>query len=280
MYFWTILLPRALAPITWGALLLGLIVGSFLNVCIIRIPQGTFWSKSRSACPACGSRIPFWLNIPVVSYLVLRGRAHCCGGKISVQYPLVELLTGILFVIVYWNYPFLAPMGDGFEIEPGDLIRCIHGGLFVSILLVCSVIDIHLRIIPDVISLPMILATPLVIYFHPDLTWQSGLLGVVLGGGSLFAVAWIYWMLRNQVGMGMGDVKLLAGIGGWLGYQAVLPAIFYGSVLGSILGITGMIVSRRLDLGTKIPFGPFLALGALIHLFLGGQLQEFLMFQG
>jgi leader peptidase (prepilin peptidase)/N-methyltransferase len=274
------LVPRLFSPITWIVLGFGLLVGSFLNVCIIRIPQHTFWSNSRSACPKCGKDIPIWLNIPLISYIFLKGKANCCKEPISIQYPLVELLTGIMFVIVYWNFPFFYEVADVREVEPKDLIRFIHGVILVSLLIICSVIDLKLRIIPDVISLPMILATPLVIYFHPDLTWQSGVLGILAGGGSLFSVAWIYWVVRQQVGMGMGDVKLLAGLGGWLGYQVVLPAIFYGSVLGSLAGVLGMVLSRKLDLGSKIPFGPFLAIGALMHLFLGSKIQQLLFFPG
>jgi leader peptidase (prepilin peptidase)/N-methyltransferase len=211
---------------------------------------------------------------------MLKGKAKCCGAPISLQYPAVELLTGVMFVIVYWNFPFLYQVSDSWGVDPKDMIRFIHGTILVSLLIICSVIDLRLRIIPDVISIPMILVTPIVIYFHPDLTWQSGALGVLLGGGSLFAVAWIYWVVRQQVGMGMGDVKLLAALGGWLGYQVVLPAIFYGSVLGSLVGICGMVMSRKMDLGSKIPFGPFLAIGALMHLFLGAKIQELLFFPG
>ena len=278
--FLTLIVPRLVSPITWIVFGFGLIVGSFLNVCILRIPERSFWSNARSACPHCGTNIPIWLNIPLISYLFLRGKAKCCGAAISLQYPAVELLTGIMFAIVYWNFPFLFQIGEGREVDPKDLIRFIHGTILVSLLIICSVIDLRLRIIPDVISIPMILATPLVIYFHPDLTWQSGMLGVLAGGGSLFAVAWIYWVVRQQVGMGMGDVKLLAALGGWLGYQVVLPAIFYGSVLGSVAGICGMLISKKLDLGSKIPFGPFLAIGALMHLFLGSKIQELLFFPG
>lgn len=278
--FLTLYLPRILSPLTWAVLAFGLVVGSFLNVCILRIPEGTFWANARSVCPHCKTKIPFWLNIPVLSYLLLRGKSRCCQVSISRQYPLVELVTGILFVIVYWNFPFVFTVDALPQIEPRNLIRFIHGILLISLLIICSVIDLRLRIIPDVISIPMILATPVVIYFHPDLTWQSGTLGVLFGGGSLFAIAWLYWVVRQQVGMGMGDVKLLAGIGGWLGYQVVLPAIFYGSVLGSLAGIAAMIVSRKMDLASKIPFGPFLAIGSLIHLFFGAKIQEFILFPG
>ncbi|MEN9834271.1 MAG: hypothetical protein RL011_464, partial [Pseudomonadota bacterium] len=146
--------------------------------------------------------------------------------------------------------------------------------IFCSVLIVCSVIDLRLMIIPDVISLPMIALTPLVVYVHPDLDWISASLGIVLGGGSLYAIAWLYWIVRREVGMGMGDVKLLAAIGGWLGYQAILPTVLYGSVAGALTGLSMMLVTRRLTMRSAIPFGPFLALGAIIHLFAGPLIQQ------
>ena len=137
---------------------------------------------------------------------------------LSVHYPLVELITGFIFVGVYWYYPFLNSdlQTNGFQIQDyANLARALHAVIFCCLLLVCSVIDMHLMIIPDVLSLPMIALTPVVVYLHPDLEWQSALIGVVAGGFSLYAVAWIYWIVRKEIGMGMGDVKLLAGIGGW-----------------------------------------------------------------
>jgi leader peptidase (prepilin peptidase)/N-methyltransferase len=118
----------------------------------------------------------------------------------------------------------------------------------------------------------------LVFYLHPDLTWQSSLIGVVAGGFSLYAVAWIYWLIRKEVGMGMGDVKLLAAIGGWLGYQSILPTILYGSLMGAAIGIIIMMWKRQMALKMAIPFGPFLALGALIHFFWEHKIQQWLLY--
>ena len=119
--------------------------------------------------------------------------------------------------------------------------------------------------------------TPVIAWLHPDLTMLDAVLGALAGGFSLYAIAWIYWLVRREIGMGMGDVKLLAGIGGWLGYQAIIPTVFYGSVLGACAGIGIVLVTRKRSMKTAIPFGPFLAAGALIHLFAGAQLQELLI---
>lgn len=262
------------APTTWIVFVFGALIGSFLNVCIFRIPEQTFLKNNRSVCRACGQPIAAYHNIPIVSWLWLRGKASCCGTRIHWQYPAVELLTGVMFVVVYWKFPFVAVVGDHLRYDFANMIRAFHAATFVSLLIVCSVIDLRLMIIPDVISLPMIALTPAVVLLHPDLEWFSALVGVVLGGASLYAIAWLYWLLRKEVGMGMGDVKLLAAIGGWLGYQAIVPTIFYGSILGAGCGLALMGLTRRLSLRTAIPFGPFLAIGAIIHLIIGFYLQE------
>src|SRR5690606_19043942 len=118
---------------------------------------------------------------------------------------------------------------------------------------ICSVIDLRMMIIPDVLSLGLVAMTPIVVYFHPDLDWRSAAIGVVAGGGSLYLIAWAYWLVRREVGLGLGDVKLLAGVGGWLGYQAIIPTIFMGSVLGAMVGISAIIVLKRLTLKSALP---------------------------
>jgi leader peptidase (prepilin peptidase)/N-methyltransferase len=257
-------------------LLFGLVIGSFLNVCAIRIPDKTFFKSARSCCPACRQVIPFYLNIPVLSYVLLRGKAACCGTKISVQYPAIELITGCLFVIIYWQFPFMSFSNVGMVIDAAETLRFCHALIFSCLMLLCSVIDLRLMIIPDVVSIPMILVTPLVVYFQPDLDLKSSLIGTVVGGLSLYIVAWAYWFVRREVGLGFGDVKLLAAIGGWLGYQAIIPTIFLGSVLGALFGLVALVVSKKMNLRSALPFGPFLAIGAFLHLVLGSQLQEWL----
>jgi leader peptidase (prepilin peptidase)/N-methyltransferase len=278
--FWLKLTSWLASPVTWLAFVFGAVVGSFLNVCIYRIPEGTFWRHQRSVCRHCGAKIPFYLNVPIFSWLMLRGRTACCRQPLSLQYPAVELLTAVAFVVAYWKFPFVAWQGFGIAFDYANLLRFAHAVVLISLLIVCGVIDLRHMIIPDVISLPMIALTPAVVYLHPDLDWQSALLGVVAGGVSLYAIAWIYWLIRREVGMGMGDVKLLAALGGWLGYQAIIPTIFYGSVLGAVTGLTVMAVTRRITLKTAIPFGPFLAVGAIIHLIIGPYITELLISSG
>ena len=269
------------------ALMFGLVTGSFLNVCILRLPDGTFFKKARSHCPACDALIPWYLNIPILGFVVLRGRARCCGAKISWQYPLVEFVTALLFVYVAMRFPFI-DVGGGLEFarqgEAGmprpillnqpEAWRFLHALVFCSVLLVASVIDLKLLIIPDVLSLGLILTAPIVVALHPDLGWRSSLGGVLLGGGILYIVAWAYWFLRHEVGMGFGDVKLLAGIGGWLGYEAIFPVILIASVSGSLVGIGVMIWTRKFHGKTALPFGPFLAFGAVVDLLFSQEIRE------
>ena len=264
------------SPITWIVLLYGLFVGSFLNVCIYRIPQKIFWKRTRSHCPHCDSLIPIWHNLPVISWLILRGRAACCSKKISPLYPFVELLTATNFVVCYWVFPFVVEGDYGFSLDNAMCLRFFMALTFSCLIIVCSVIDAKLQIIPDVISIPMIIVSPLVAWLHPDLTLKSSVIGVLLGGGAFYFVAWAYFMLRGEAGLGFGDVKLLAAIGGWLGYESILPTVFLGSILGALTGICVILVTRSFDTKLKLPFGPFLGIGALSHLYFGQALMEFL----
>ena len=264
------------SPITWIMFLYGLFIGSFLNVCIYRIPLKIFWKKTRSHCPECDALIPIWLNIPVVSWLLLRGRSHCCSTKISPIYPAVELLTGLNFVVCYWVFPFVIQNDYGISFDSAMTLRFFEALVFSCLIIVCSVIDAKLQIIPDVISIPMIIVSPLVAWLHPDLSLKSSLIGVLLGGGVFYFVAWAYFMLRGEAGLGFGDVKLLAAIGGWLGYESILPTVFLGSILGALTGICVIIVTRSFDTKLKLPFGPFLGIGALSHLYFGQALMELL----
>ena len=271
---WLNVLAYIASPLTWITALFGAIVGSFLNVCIFRIPEGSFWAHHRSQYRTCGAVIPWYWNIPVMSFFLLRGRARCCGAKLSLQYPLIELFTAFIFALIYWKAPFVTFKGAVLGWDPGNIVRALHMAVFSSLLIICAAIDWRLMIIPDVISLPMIAATPLVVWLHPDLDWLSAALGVLTGFALLYAIAWIYWLIRKEVGMGMGDVKLLAAIGGWLGVQAIVPTVFLGSLTGAFYGIFLMVIMRKLSLKSALPFGPFLVVGALIHLFFGASLQE------
>jgi len=262
------------SPVTWVIFVFGACVGSFLNVCIYRIPRNIFFKSSRSFCPNCEKEVPIWFNMPIISWLILRGRARCCGESISIQYPLVELFTALMFVVMYWRFPFVQSYIGGLVIDSEWFLRFSHAAIFFSLLLVCSVIDIHLQIIPDKLSLPMIALAPVVAALHPELTLVSSLLGIVIGGGSLYLVAWLYYLVRREIGLGFGDVKLLAAIGGWLGYESIFATVFISSTIGSIIGILVMIVLRSSDMKIKLPFGPFLSLGAMTYLLFGQTLQE------
>ena len=249
---------------------IGSIFGSFFNVLIYRLPRETFWRYQRSHCPHCEAQIPFYLNVPIVSFLLLRGRTACCQQKLSMQYPLIELSTALLLAMLYFYAPFFSSDGIAYP----QLMRYLHAAIFCCLLLVASVIDLHHMIIPDEISLTMVALTPLVVYLHPELDWQSAGIGVVVGGGVIYAIAWAYQLLRGKAGMGMGDAKLLAGMGGWLGWQAVLPILLYASLLGTLTALILLPLSKkRYNLQSALPFGPFLALGAVMHLFFGHDLQ-------
>lgn len=258
--------------IFWSSVAIGACVGSFLNVCIFRIPENNFFAHTRSVCPRCGAQIPFYLNIPVFSFIYLRGRAKCCNAKISWQYPIIEISTAVIFGALYFKFPFAGWGLESGVFEMADFIRWGHAVVFISLMLTMSMIDARLMIIPDVLSLGMIALSPIVALVHPDLDFRSSALGVVLGGAVLYAVAWGYWLLRKEYGLGFGDVKLLAAIGGWLGWQSIFPTLFLGSIVGSVVAIFVMILVRQFSWQTKIPFGPYLAGGAVAHLLWGTEL--------
>lgn len=239
----------------------GLLWGSFLNVCILRIPSGKDVFLGRSHCPHCNTLIPWFFNVPVLSYLWLRGQCHVCKGRISVQYPLVELITAVLFV---WLYVYF-----------GWTFRLLAYGLFHSLLLVISIIDLHHRIIPDELSLVGMVVGFLFSFLLKDILWWESLLGILLGGGSFLLVAVIYEKMTKREGLGGGDIKLLGMIGAWLGYKSVLVVILFSTALGSLIGVTIMVVQRG-NLKMAIPFGPFLALAAFAYSFFGKALESFL----
>ena len=252
-------MPLFVYSMLLGAFILGAVVGSFLNVCIYRVPAGESIVSPGSRCPHCGTPIRWYQNIPILSYLFLRGRCAACGKGISPRYALVEALTGVLFTLVLWYFAF----------SPATVIYWV----FCAALVAITFIDLDHRIIPNSISLPGIPAGFACSFFIPWLTWQDSLLGIIVGGGSLWLVAFGYEKLTGVEGMGMGDVKLLAMIGAFLGWPAVLLVIFFGSVLGTLVGVPLMIAKRA---GGKlaIPFGPFLAMGALVELFWGPALLD------
>jgi len=233
---------------------IGLCVGSFLNVCIYRLPDGKSIVHPGSMCPRCGTAIRFYDNIPVLSYLWLRGRCRHCAAPIALRYPIVELLGGLSALGTYLKF--------GLSIEAPIYF------MFIAALLVVTFIDLDQRIIPDVITLPGIPLLFAASFVLPQITWIQSLLGILIGGGSLYLVAWIYHLLTRKEGMGGGDIKLLAMIGAVVGWPGVLFTIFASSLLGTLAGLAVMVHSRQ-GMKLAVPFGPFLAIGSIIYLFFG-----------
>ena len=238
------------------AAVFGAIVGSFLNVVIYRVPLGQSIVSPPSRCRKCGYSLKWFDNIPIVSWLLLRGRCRKCGVAVSWQYPVVELITAILFVLVVWLTP------------PGPLM--IARLLLVCILIVLFGIDLEHQILPNAITLPGIVIGFLFSLFGPP-GWKDSLIGILLGGGILYAIAWAYYLWRREEGMGMGDVKMLAMLGAFLGWQAVLVTLVLASFSGAIIGVI-LISAQKGDMKFALPFGTFLALGALAAMFVGDPL--------
>ncbi len=236
-----------------ASFVLGLMLGSFLNVCICRLPEHKSIVTPASACPNCKKPIAFYDNIPVLSYLILNGHCRYCSEPISWQYPAVELTTGLLFL--------------GLTYKLGLSVQTLMQALLVCALVVLSVIDLQHQIIPDKITLPgIVLGLGLAVLSLLPVNWLQSLLGLFVGGGILYAAA-----VLSSGGMGGGDIKLIALIGVFLGWQKVLLTIFAGVLLGSVVGVA-LIVLRGKGRKDKIPFGPFLAVGALISIFWGGKI--------
>ena len=228
-------------------LLFGLAIGSFLNVCIVRLQTGQSVVRPGSHCRACKRNLLWFENVPVVSWLFLRGRCRTCRAPIPALFPMVELATPLIFVLQYWYLGWSELL----------LVRLI----FSSAMVVLFVIDLQSRILPNIVTLPGIVVG-LLAAFALDPGWESAILGAMLGGGGLLLVAETYHRLRQEQGVGMGDVKMLAMIGAFLGWQLMLMTLLLASLLGSVVGI-GIIVSGRGDSKYALPFGSFLALAAV-----------------
>ena len=246
--------PEILAPLAVGVL--GLVVGSFLNVCIYRIPRNLSIVSPRSRCTACGHDLSWYENLPVVSYAWLRGKCRSCGAPFSMMYPLVELTTAAVFVVGYWRYG-ASPM-----LAARLLFACAMIALFV--------IDLQHKILPNEITLPGVVVG-LVLSGLTGPGWISSLIGIAVGAGTLFAIAEAYYQVRGEEGLGMGDVKMLAMIGAFLGWKMVLLTLVLSSMSGSIVGVAILLVKKE-SLKYALPFGTFLAVGALISAVAGDAL--------
>jgi leader peptidase (prepilin peptidase)/N-methyltransferase len=245
-----------MAVVLAPAALFGLIIGSFLNVVSWRLPRGESLVKPRSKCPGCGEQIKPYDNIPVVSWLILRGRCRGCGEGISARYPLVEAITAVLYVAV------VAAKHD-------DVLQMVLGLVLVTFLVPIAVIDLDLKIIPNKLTGPAaVLAIALGAVLEPSYLPEQ----LAAGAGALL----FFYLpaLIHSKGMGMGDVKLAGVLGLYLG-RAVAPAIFAGLILGVVIG-AAIVASKGVSEGrrVKVPFGPFLAVGALIAIFAGDAIVD------
>jgi leader peptidase (prepilin peptidase)/N-methyltransferase len=259
---------------------LGLVVGSFLNVVILRLPArllhtwreqsrdmldlgadeaplppGIIWESSH--CPQCKHELGTLENIPLLSWLALRGRCKHCGTKISAQYPLVELLTCLSSVVIVWKFGFTWQAGVGL--------------LFTWILIVLAGIDVRTQLLPDQLTLPLLWFGLLLALLPLYVGSEASILGAAIGYLSLWSVYWLFKLATGKEGMGYGDFKLLAALGAWMGPLALLPIVLLASLIGAMIGGTFLVIQGR-DRATPIPFGPFLAAAGWVQFVFGAQI--------
>jgi leader peptidase (prepilin peptidase)/N-methyltransferase len=242
----------------------GAAIGSFLNVCIFRIPEGKSIIFPSSHCPQCGHPIRFYDNIPIVSYLILKGRCRDCYQKISFRYPLVEFLTAFMAVILLWKF--------------GISLKYLFSFLFVCALIVITFVDFDHQIIPDIITLPGIPISFLVAILFMDIPLSEASLGLLIGGGSLYLIAFTYELITKREGMGGGDIKLLAMLGAFWGWKSLLFILLTSSFLGALVGISLMIIKGK-DMKYAVPFGPFLSLAGVAYIFFGDAFMRLFIFR-
>ena len=244
------------------AAVLGLIFGSFLNVVIHRLPLGQSVVMPRSRCPFCDGEIRFLDNVPVLSFLILRARCRRCSAPISWRYPLVELTTAGLFVACVARF--------------GITLEAAVGALFCTLLLVLAMIDADHYLLPDKITLPGILLGLVfqVLGWLPRTTFTEAIAGTLVGAGCLILTINFWYWLREEEGMGMGDVNMLAMVGAFLGWEGVAITLFSSALAGAVTGLA-LVLTGKLNLRSKLPFGTFLALGAMIALFFGTEIAAY-----
>ena len=254
-----------LLGLTWAV---GSAIGSFLNVVAGRLPEGMSVVTPPSACPKCRHPIRPWDNLPILSWFVLRGRCRDCGTRISPRYPAVEAGTAVLWVVLFVDTVGL-PSATSLPVPAGDLALVGIYGVFFSALLAMSLIDADHFIVPDVISLPLIPIGLAVVALtdvagFSRVSFPHAVFGAVVGAGVMLAIAGIGRIAFGREAMGMGDVKLVAAIGAWMGlHPALLLTVFGGALFGSVIGIGTMTVRGR-GKPAKLPFGPYLCAGALV----------------
>jgi leader peptidase (prepilin peptidase)/N-methyltransferase len=233
-------------------MMVGALIGSFLNVCIHRLPrhESLLWPASR--CPSCAGPVAWYDNVPILSYLLLKGRCRACGEAISIRYPVIEATNAVGYGAIVWWF------GIGWPAAAYALL--------LSSLLVVTCIDLSHQVIPDVITLPGITTGLLCAATVLPVGLVDSVLGILLGGGLLWVLAWASPYLFGKEGMGGGDIKLLAMIGSFLGWQPTLLTILIGAAAGSLVGLS-LISLKRMRRDQYLPFGPFLALGAIAAMF-------------
>ncbi|MFW5998218.1 MAG: prepilin peptidase [bacterium] len=235
--------------------LIGLFIGSFLNVCIYRIPRGDSLVLSRSRCPSCGHVLKWWELMPVISFLILRGKCSECGEKISWYYTLVEIFTAIIFLILYIKFGL-------------TYYFYIYAFLF-SVLFVLSGIDLAFGVIPDIITIPMIFIGFVFSLIFNHINFLDSLFGIIAGGGILLLIAYL-----SKGGMGGGDIKMMAMVGAFTGWEIAITSIFLGAFLGAVNGLILIKISNK-DMKSALPFGPYLSLGALISILYYQRILDF-----
>ncbi len=238
-------------------IVLGLAWGSFLNVCIYRIPLKKNLMFSRSICPHCQNKISWYDNFPLLSYLILKGKCRFCEKKISIQYPLVELSSSLLLLLAYLKF--------------GLSWQFVSSAVLISILILVFCIDLYHRIIPDLITLPGIVLGLAFSFFNPQISFLNSLIGFFSGGLSLYLLAYVGEAVFKKESMGGGDIKLAALLGAFLGWKNLILIILLASFLGALVGVLKLSLSKSKKDKT-IPFGPFLALASVVALFWGEDL--------
>jgi len=244
------------------AFVFGLAVGSFLNVCIYRIPRDISIVSPASSCPSCKIKIKPWDNIPLLSYLILGGRCRGCGARISLRYPAVELLNGLAYLVIMWRY--------------GPSLEGLVFMIYFSALIVITFIDLDFQIIPDPITIPgSVIGLILGVFLLSDPFNRSLQLGPVQSIAGLFLGFGLFYVIAvlSRGGMGGGDIKMMAMVGALTGWKGVFLTTFIGSLTGALIGVVLMVLKGR-GRKSKIPFGPFLALGSAITILFGEEILK------
>jgi leader peptidase (prepilin peptidase)/N-methyltransferase len=256
------------------AVVFGLLWGSFANVMIYRLPDGRSVVRPGSHCSACKAPIAWYDNVPILSYLWLRGHCRACKAAFSPRYLLVEAVTGALFGVVWWFTLGTGGMEQALDVR---LVEFVIYAAFVFVMIVIAFIDLDTKLILNRVTFPAIAVFYAATFALPGIAWWEGLVGIAIGYGVPWLIGTIYIHVRGQEGLGLGDSTMLAAVGALLGWRGVVFSLFGGSVIGSVVGIVALLAARRANpdedeaaptlMKTELPFGPFLAAAAVFYLF-------------